>query len=110
MFVPSGTFEEIAAFLEGYNTALNEFASEEAKATGLREFGRWLSYTHENSDMIWLVNGEEVAANLGWSSKIRRLYPVDDKAFEALPHLYRQFLDDPQRVSWPAWPSRRDTG
>ena len=96
MFARSGTFDEIAAFLEGYDFAMSEFAPKEVKEAGLIEFGRWLNRTHEDADGVWQINGEEVAANLGWSSKFRRLCPADDEAFEALPRLYQQFLDDLQ--------------
>ncbi len=106
MYVRTGTFEEVATFLEGYDSALNEFAPEEVKAVSLREFGRWLSYTHEDADMMWLHNGEEIEASLAWASKVRRVYPVDSDALEALPVLYRRFLDDIHRVAWPLWPPR----
>lgn len=96
MFVRSGTFDEVINVLMGYDAALFEFAPQEVKETSLKEFGRWLTRTHENADMQWQINGEEVAASLYWSSKFRRLCPADDEAFEALPRLYQQYLDDLQ--------------
>lgn len=102
---PSGSFDEIALFLEGYDCAVREFAPGEVKATSLLEFGRWLSYSHENADMVWLVNGKEVPANLAWRAKVQRLYPDDAEALQALPALYQQFLDDPRRATddWPSY-------
>lgn len=97
---PSGSFDEIALFLEGYDCATREFAPEEVKAISLREFGRWLSYSHENADIVWLIDGDEVPHNLAWWAKVQRLYPDDTQALQALPVLYQQFLDDPRRAVW----------
>ncbi len=106
MTVGSNSFDQVALFLHGYDAALLEFAPEERKATSLYEFGRWLSYTHEGEEFHWEISGKEVETNLVWSSKFQRMYPSDADALAALPDLYQQFLDDPNRKRWPDWPSR----
>lgn len=100
MYIGEVSFQKVAIFLDGYDCALLEFAPDEIKATSFHAFGLWLSDTHEKDGKCWEIDGREVEHNLVWSSKFQRMYPNDAEALAALPDIYLQFLDDPNRRRW----------
>ncbi len=90
MFVRSGSFEEVATFLDGYTHGVTQFAPADVRADCLYAFGYWLSDKCEG------LKG--VPRSLAWFGKIRHLFPDDQEALQAMARLYREFLDDPGRV------------
>ena len=94
MFVPSGSFDEVVTFLDGYTQGVNHYAPKDVRAECLDAFGAWLSDTQPGL--------AQVPRNRFWFIKIRALYPDDADALRATADLYRDFLNDPERARQPA--------
>ena len=94
MFAPSGSFDEIATFLDGYTQGVVHYAPKDVRANCLDAFGAWLSETQPGL--------AQVPRSRFWFVKIRALYPDDSDALRATARLYGEFLNDPERDRRPA--------
>jgi len=79
VYVGKQSFELVAAFLDGYDHALDHQQAK-PRSWGLREFGYWLGPQLNHS------------TSLHWGQMMMKSYPDETEAFAQLPGLYEEFL------------------
>ncbi len=87
MYVIGGTFAMAAAYLDGYDTAVQQFTGQDRNETELGGFRSWLAQR---------CSGTHVR-NLCWQHYIQSLFPDDETAFQQLPILFSQYLSERQQ-------------
>ena len=81
MHVGVHRFDLAVAYIDGYYHALVFLRSEETKSGELRDFSSWLAERHN------------LPRNWTWGSLMQKAYPNDEFAFEQLPLLYEEFIN-----------------
>ena len=77
MYTMKGTFEEAAAWLQGFAAGLSEAELDLAS--------EWYGFT------IWLPQRLSYSEDLVWCSALKRAYQKDEAAFEQLLSLYNEY-------------------
>ncbi len=86
MFVLGGKFESVAAFVDGYDCAIQEFTGVGRDETDLGRFRSWLAQR--------FYEMKDLPRNLPWSSYLVEAYKEDSARFQQLPLLFDQFLEE----------------
>jgi len=86
MYVGISRFDLAAAYIDGYFHALMNFQPESGDAYELRKFAYWLALKFKQP------------RNWHWSGILKAVYSDDEILFEELPSLFKEFLNNKDKI------------